>query len=223
MYGLIERIARNKWINEWDESRRFPSFFFFDKLGRTEEEERENDSAIALKEQDIFPLKTIFRIYKATTSRPAGRSARPEPNSAAASSNLKLPLSPLSFVSIAVVHEPGTWLYVTWPYITHYITPYVSRKMLARNSEQDEGGGGRSRVTHRQIDFLTTPYVILYARVSRARITYRLVAPAFSSERSSSSSSLHTSHPPLSTVTNRHGFYALCAIRPMYRIASREQ
>lgn len=119
MYGLIERIARNKWINEW---RRLPSFFFFDKLGRTEEEERENDSAIALKEQDIFPLKTIFRIYKATTSRPAGRSARPEPNSAAASSNLKLPLSPplVRFYSGRTRARNVALRYVAVHYALHY-------------------------------------------------------------------------------------------------------
>lgn len=62
--------------------------------------------------------------------------------------------------------EPETWLYIT-PYITHYITPYVSPRMLAQNLGQRTRGCCSSRVTHRQIDFLTTLYVILYARCPR--------------------------------------------------------
>jgi len=77
-------------------------------------------------------------------------------------------------------------------YAVHYALHYIrhvfpSENALARNLEQCMRGW--PRVTHRQIDFLTMLYVILYVwqcrRYSASRIRYRLVAQAFSRKGSS--------------------------------------
>lgn len=80
---------------------------------------------------------------------------------------------------IAGSREPEPWLYIT-PCITHYITPArLSASAGAEFRATRERGACSPPVTHRQIDFLTTLFVILYARVSHAGITYRLVASSF--------------------------------------------
>lgn len=126
--------------------------FFFDKLGRIEKRSRENDSAIALKGRDIFPLKTIFRIYEGNdvTASWAFGQARAR---ASASSNLKLPSPSLvRFYSGRTRARNVALRYAAVQYALHYPVRFL------------EGcwRGIRNRIGRRAVSCNTSPNRLSY-------------------------------------------------------------